>query len=149
MLPTGEYHLGGCMRAVEWRFVSGGFDDGGPARAWLRSRVCLLPSEPMTPWQRAVLLSDASSGISGPHSVSDVAPINCDLTLTMHRDPIGEWLHLDSVTSIVKWGGGTTVTALADQSGALGGALQTLHVAARHLDRAHDRRAPTNGDERA
>src|SRR5699024_9947207 len=39
----------GYGRAIEWRFVTGGYDKLGPAQVWARLRVPLVDGEPTSP----------------------------------------------------------------------------------------------------
>jgi hypothetical protein len=57
--------------------------------------------------------------------------INVDLTVVLRRDPVGEWLLLDAVTTIGDQGTGLAETTVADAHAACGTALQTLLVAPR------------------
>jgi hypothetical protein len=125
----GSGHLGGYLSAVEWRFVSGGFNSPGPAVAWGRPLVPLVPGESLSPMGRALLLADSGSGISMALDPAKYLFINVDLTVALHRDPQGEWVLLDSATMIGGGGTGLTGTRLSDRSGVVGKCLQTLIVA--------------------
>jgi len=57
--------------------------------------------------------------------------INVDLTVHLHRLPAGEWVCLDAITIAEPEGLGLSDTALYDERGPLGRALQTLLVARR------------------
>ena len=54
--------------------------------------------------------------------------INPDLTVTLHRLPDDEWVCLDSGTRLGPAGVGTAESALWDERGSLGRAIQTLLV---------------------
>ena len=54
-----------------------------------------------------------------------------DLTVILPRDPAGEWLLLDAVTTIGDKGTGLAETTLSDAGGPCGTALQTLLVSPR------------------
>jgi Thioesterase-like superfamily len=125
----GSGHLGGSLSAVEWRFVSGGFNSPGPAVAWGRPQVPLVPGESLSPMGRVLLLADSGSGISMALDPAKYLFINVDLTVALHRDPQGEWVLLDSTTMVGGGGTGLTETRLSDRSGVVGTCLQTLIVA--------------------
>ncbi len=57
--------------------------------------------------------------------------INVDLTVILPRDPAGEWLLLDAVTTIGGVGTGLAETAVSDVRGRCGTAIQTLLVTPR------------------
>jgi Thioesterase-like superfamily len=122
----------GYGTAMEWRYVSGGgLDVPGPAAAWMRPTIPLLPGEKMSPMCRALLAADSGSGLSAVLDLKSFAFVNVDLSVMLERDPAGEWLLLDAVTAIGPSGTGVARTALADQSGPVGRALQALLVAPR------------------
>jgi len=118
----------GYVSAVEWRLVTGGFDEYGPGRAWTRSRIPLVAGEETSPMCRALVVADSGSGIGIALDPLKFLSINVDLTLTLPRDPVGEWLLLESVTTIGERGTGLAETTLSDSEGACGRAMQTLLV---------------------
>jgi len=75
-----------------------------------------------------VLVADSGSGVSASVDFSKWLCINVDLSVSLHRDPAGEWVLLDSVTITDPDGTGLAVTRLADVNGAVGRGLQTLVV---------------------
>jgi hypothetical protein len=125
-------HAGGYLSAIEWRFLPGaGFHQLGPGRAWTRPRIPLVAGEESTPMSRALIVADSGSGVSASLDAAQYLFINVDLTMVMPRDPIGEWLLLDAVTTISETGTGVSETTLSDTRGPFGTALQTLLVAPR------------------
>jgi hypothetical protein len=125
-------HMTGYLRAIEWRYVAGGgFDTPGPAVVWARPKIPLLPGEALSPMGLALLLADSGSGVSATLDPVRFLFINVDLTVILRRDPVGEWLLLDAVSTIGDQGTGLAETAVADPRGGCGTALQTLLVAPR------------------
>ena len=57
--------------------------------------------------------------------------INVDLSVHLHRMPVGEWVCLDAVTLPEANGVGMADTRLLDERGPIGRAAQTLLVAER------------------
>jgi Thioesterase-like superfamily len=121
-------YMGGYMSAIEWRPVAGSLDKPGPGIAWTRARLPLVAGEEISPFARAALVADSGSGVSASVDFSQWLCINVDLTVSLHRDPAGEWVLLDSVTITDPGGSGLAVTRLADKNGAIGRGLQTLLV---------------------
>lgn len=126
---TGEdvgYHT-----AMDWRFVAGGFNDPGPATAWMRPRVPIVAGEDISPLQRVLVAADSGNGISAALNPRRHLFINTDLTVHLHRHPETEWICLDASTTL----NGTTIAAvgtdLYDQHRHLGRAMQTLVIAER------------------
>jgi hypothetical protein len=125
----GSGHLDGYLSVIDWRFVSGGFDSQGPCLAWGRPRIPLLPGEELSPMERTLLLADSGSGLSLTLDPARFLFINVDLTVVLQRDPEGDWLLLDCVTTMGGQGTGLAQTQLSDQAGAVGTGAQTLLVA--------------------
>jgi len=119
-------HEDGYLASIELGFTAGSFAEPGPAMAWGRQRIPLLDGEHPTPWQRVLLLADSASGISLALDPSQYPAINCDLSVTVHRDPVGEWIGLDAQTTISSGQGATTTATLLDRSGPIGTATQAL-----------------------
>lgn len=82
----------------------------------------------MTPWQRVLTVGDSGSGISACAPPALHPAINCDFTVVLHRDPVGEWIGMDSRTLATPGEGAMTQTSVFDAAGAAGLATQTLVV---------------------
>jgi hypothetical protein len=135
-LPVAETPLawegaftGGYIRAIEVRQTSGVFAAAGPGAAWFRPRVSLVEAEEPSAFQRAAMVADSGSGVSQGVDHRGWLAINVDVTLSVHRDPVGEWIHLDSHTVVGAEGIGRTDTVLGDPEGEFARATQTLLVA--------------------
>jgi acyl-CoA thioesterase superfamily protein/acyl-Coa thioesterase superfamily protein len=119
-------HRDGYLSAVDFRFERGSFDEPGPSMGWGRQLVPLLDGETPTGWQRALVLADSGSGISLALDPTRYPAINCDLSVTLHRDPATEWIGLDAATTINAGSGAMTTTNMFDRQGPIGIATQTL-----------------------
>jgi hypothetical protein len=93
-------HEFGYGQANEWRFTSGGFDQQGPGAAWSRPRIPLIAGEPLTGLQRLLILADAANGVSGTLDWNHWVFIPPGLTVTLLREPVGEWTHLAARTTL-------------------------------------------------
>ena len=113
---------------MEYRFVSGRFLDQGPATVWMRMRDPLVAGESPSPLQRVLIAADSGNGVSATLDWSRYLFINVDLSVHLHRLPAGEWVCLDAITIPEPTGVGLADTALHDERGPLGRALQTLLV---------------------
>lgn len=125
-------HTAGYLSAMEWRFAPGqGFNIPGPGSAWLRQRIPLLAHEPDTGLTRALTVADSSWAVAFElDHVRDLV-INTDVTLALHREPVGEWLCLTSSTAAHPVAGALASGRLDDAEGDCGRILQTLLVAGR------------------
>jgi len=124
-------YLEGYLSAIDWRFVTGNFDQPGPCQAWGRARIPLIEDEEISPMCRALLLADSGSGVSATLDPSAYLFINVDLTVVLQRDPVGEWLLLDALTTMGGTGTGLAETLLSDTTGVVGTGIQTLLVSQR------------------
>jgi hypothetical protein len=116
---------------MDWRFLRGSFREAGPAIAWLKMKVPLLPDEEPSPLVRVLVAADSANGVSCALDPREYLFVNTDLNVFLHRAPEGEWIGMDSKTLLEPSGVGLTDTLLHDRRGPVGRALQTLYVAAR------------------
>ena len=121
----------GYHSAMEYRFVRGDFTELGPATVWMRMGVPLLPAEDPTPLQRVLVAADSGNGVSVTLDWSSYLFINVDLSVHLHRMPVGEWVCLDAETFPEPSGVGMADSRLFDETGQIGRAVQTLLVAER------------------
>ena len=121
----------GYHTAMEVRFASGAFVEPGPAMAWMRMRVPLVEGEETSGLCRVLAAADSGNGISGELDFDRYMFINPDLNVHLLRDPVGEWVGLDSRTTVTTDGIGLADSLLLDQAGAIGRASQSLFVAER------------------
>jgi hypothetical protein len=124
-------HLDGYMSAIEWRFVFGELARPGPATAWARPRLDLVAGHELTPLERVLTVADSGNGVGAPLDVREWTFVNSDLTVLLHRHPVGDWICLEAETTIDPDGVGCAHTRLSDETGALGHGLQTLVVGPR------------------
>lgn len=119
-------HGGGYLSVVDFAFSSGGGDELGPARAWGRARADLVSGERMTGWQHTVVVADSASGVSLATDPMSHPTINCDLVVSLHREPEPGWVHLDTETIGGPGHGVLTDTLLSDDHGRIGRCVQNL-----------------------
>jgi hypothetical protein len=114
--------------AMDVRFVTGGFLEPGPADVWMRMRVPLVAGEAPSPLTRVLVAADSGNGVSAIADPRDLLFVNPDLTVHLHRHPHGEWVRMQSRTTLDPHGSGLATSQLADRRGPLGTALQSLFV---------------------
>ena len=112
---------------VEIRYPPGDTGDPGPTTVWMRT-VPLLPDEEPSPFQRICPLADCGNAISRNAEPDTATYVNTDLTVVLHRDPVGEWLGSSAVSRWEPTGIGMSDALLFDEHGAVGRALQTLVI---------------------
>ena len=111
--------------AMEWRLARGTFGRG-PTAVWMRPRVALVAGETPRPLECLVTAADSASGVApavDPHTTTFV---NGDLTIALHRAPMGEWTCLAAATTGERHGIGLTRARLWDRDGLVGRSLQSL-----------------------
>ncbi len=114
--------------AVEVRYPPNEPTGVGPKRMWMRT-VPLLDDEEPSPFQRICPLSDCGNAVSRNANPDEgYRFMNTDLTIMLHRKPVGDWLGMDSVSRWEPTGHGISDSLLFDQHGAVGRALQTLII---------------------
>ncbi|WP_249644058.1 thioesterase family protein [Nocardia sputi] len=121
----------GFHTAIEYRFVSGSFTEPGPATCWIRIKHPIVAGTDPSPLERTLAAADSGNGVSAILDWSKYLFINTDLTVTLHRQPAGEWVCLDAVTYPQPHGMGMAESALYDEKGPLGRSTQTLFLGTR------------------
>jgi acyl-Coa thioesterase superfamily protein/acyl-CoA thioesterase superfamily protein len=132
--PTGVevgYHTG-----MEGSFVRGDFTELGGAIAWMRMRYPLIAGEAVTPLSRVLIAADSGNGVSSALDYRRWIFINPDLTVYLHRYPVGEWVCLDAETTATRRGVGLATSTLHDLQGPIGRGLQSLFIADRESGRS-------------
>jgi hypothetical protein len=124
---TEGFHLSG----MEIRFTKGAFTERGPATVWFRFARPLVEGEDPTPAQRVVAAADFGNGVSRVLDWRRFLFVNTDLTVLLHRDPVGDWVALDASTAVHEDGRGVASSVLHDVAGSIGSSHQTLFVAPR------------------
>jgi Thioesterase-like superfamily len=120
--------LGFHAEAVELRFVKSSMLIPGPGTMWARLKQPILASAPAVGVPLAVALSDFGNAVSSVVDMEQWSYINADLTVSLHREPVGEWICLDGVTRVSSLGVGQAMTSLHDVEGPIGRASATLLI---------------------
>jgi hypothetical protein len=122
------WSTGGYLEAIRWEWVEGGFEQPGPAIAWTEMLVDLVAGERPTPLQHLLAVADSASGISAVGSPAAWLFVNTDLTVHIHRAPVGERIWMSGHTLINSAGVGLTTSTLGDSLGSLAAGAQSLFV---------------------
>lgn len=129
MADTG--HVMFALEGVEHRVVAGRFEDPGPATDWIRLAVPMVGGREPTPLERVVAAADFGNGVSKWFEMEDALFLNPDLSVNLHRLPVGEWVCIDAVTRLGAEGVGLAESLLFDEQGPIGRATQSLLVEGR------------------
>jgi hypothetical protein len=115
--------------AMELRYAAGGWLSSGPATVWFRLTCPVVEGWPVTPAMRAAAAADFGNGISMLLPFEEWSFVNPDLTMYLDRPPVGDWVCLDATTTVrAETGLGMAQSALFDEDGPIGRALQTLVI---------------------
>lgn len=120
--------LPGYIDAVEWRWVTGDWAQQGPGEVWGRPRVPLVEGEESSPLQRVAVVGDSSNGIGSPLDMRRWLYVNTELSIHVHRPPVGEWTGVRSSSVIGPTGLGTATGMVFDETGHVGRTTQNLVV---------------------
>lgn len=121
----------GYGNAVEWHFVKGDFTELGPSVVWTRQRIPLVAGEAPTPAQRLLVVADSVNGLSVELPMHEWFSIPPTMTTTFERRPEGEWILLDTTTTIGPDGTGLAQGTAHDELGLVAAIAQPLMVARR------------------
>lgn len=106
----------------------GGFRQPGPAAIWFRMDRPLVEGRETSAAMRAVMTGDFCNGVSSVLDFQAWTFLNGDLTVSLARPPVGEWILLDAETWIGPAGSGLAFARLADRHGYFGRAIQSLVI---------------------
>lgn len=121
----------GYLGSVEWAPLAGSFYAAGPAVMWTRLRGQVVAGQEPTPLERVMAVADSGNGVSQVFPLATTYFINPELTVHLHREPVGEWVLLDATTVASAGGVGLATSALSDAIGPVGRGAQSLLVAPR------------------
>ena len=101
-----------------------------PLRAMVvaRPRVTVVEGFEMSPLERLFSIVDSASGVSSRLDIRKWYAINTDLTVHLHRQPVGEWVGMTARTSIGPDGIGLATSTVHDVEGPVGTTAQALFV---------------------
>jgi len=116
----------GFWLAVDVRTARGSWAEIGPGAVWFRLRQPVVAGEEISPLQRAVAAADFGNGVSAALERGRYLFINPDLTIYLHRLPVGEWVAIDAVTHAESHGVGVAESVLVDEGGRVGRSVQAL-----------------------
>jgi hypothetical protein len=115
---------GGFIRTLEFRVLPGWRP--GRGRVWLRTNVDLIAGAESSPLARYLGLVDTANGVAVRADPATLLFPNTDLTVHLLRQPVGDWVGLDTTVSFGTGGIGLTSAVLHDVAGPVGRASQTL-----------------------
>lgn len=110
------------------RAARGGFAKPGSSAIWYRVDRPLVEGAPISQVMRAAVASDFSNATSVALDFRHWTFLNADLTISLARQPVGDWILLDGDCWIGPDGAGLAMARLGDQRGYFGRAVQSLVI---------------------
>jgi Thioesterase-like superfamily len=108
--------------------VRGAFLQAGPAAIWYRVDRPIVEGAAISQAMRAVIAADFCNGTSSVLDFDQWTFLNADLTVSLARAPVGDWILLDAESWIGPDGAGIAAGRLADTQGYFGRAVQSLVI---------------------
>jgi hypothetical protein len=121
----------GYMSAIDIRAARGSLTARGPGAFWGKMLYPLVPDEEPSPVERTLVIADSGNGASLEIDVARWFSLNTELTVHLHREPVGEWICLDAQTTLSHGGTGIATSVLSDLDGPIGVGAQALLIAPR------------------
>jgi hypothetical protein len=116
------------LEGVSARLATGIERRPWPAALWFRANQPIVEGAAVSPLMRAAIAADFCNGVSSPLDAKQWTFINGDVTLSLARLPIGEWILVNAETWLGPDGGGVAVARLGDETGYFGRAAQSLII---------------------
>jgi hypothetical protein len=108
--------------------VRGGFLKPGPGAIWYRIDRPIVEGAAISQIMRAVVAADFCNGTSSVLDFDEWTFLNADLTVSLARAPVGDWILLDAEMSVGPDGAGIAAGRLGDSRGYFGRAVQSLVI---------------------
>jgi hypothetical protein len=116
------------VKGISMRAALGRFGVPGPGAIWYRVDRPMVEGAGLSQAMRAVVAADFCNGTSAALDFRQWIFLNADLTMSLAREPVGDWILLDAESWIGPDGAGLAMARLADQCGYFGRAVQSLVV---------------------
>jgi hypothetical protein len=116
------------LGTMSMRPAFGRFIEQGRAAIWFRANLPLIEGVPLSPLLRAVIASDFCNGTSPMLDFRAWMFINADLTISLARQPVGDWILVNAESCAGPDGAGLSMARLGDSRGYFGRVIQSLVV---------------------
>jgi acyl-Coa thioesterase superfamily protein/acyl-CoA thioesterase superfamily protein len=127
-IEDAEFSSSPFLTGMSLRAARGSFGVPGPGAIWYRADRPLVEGFAISQTMRAVVAADFCNGTSAVLDFRQWTFLNADLTVSMARQPVGEWILLDAESWIGPDGAGLAMAKLADVNGYFGRVVQSLVI---------------------
>ena len=101
----------------------------GPRKLWLRLLIPIVADQEPSGAQRAVAAADyGTNGTYARLPFAQWSYMNADLTVSLSRAPVGEWIGLETDGIVQPTGTGLSIAQIYDQGGRVGQSAQSLLI---------------------
>lgn len=108
----------------------------GRARTWVRSRMRLLPDEPIRAASRLLALVDIVNGVAPRKDLRELGFPNVDITAYLFRAPESDWIDFGATVGFGSAGHGLSYSIIHDEHGRIGAVSQSLMLRRRMISSA-------------
>lgn len=122
--PLPQYH----GAAIASRVARGDRSQPGPLAAWMKLKLPFIDGVANSPAVRVAAVADFGSGLSWVLPFDRFLFSNADVSVSLLRAPVGEWIGVDAVSRFADCGTGSAVSTLYDEKGYIGTCMQNLVV---------------------
>jgi hypothetical protein len=126
--PEVDFSSSPFVTGISVRAARGQFGVPGPGAIWYRVDRPLVEGFAISQAMRAVVAADFCNATSPTLDFRDWTFINADLSVSLARQPVGDWILLDAESRIGPDGAGLAMARLADEHGYFGRAVQSLVI---------------------
>ena len=128
VIEPADFSQSPFLSFMSLRSARGRFARPGPGAIWYRVDRPLIEGAPLSPAMRAAVASDFCNATSVALDFRQWTFLNADLTISLSRQPVGDWILLDGDSWIGPDGTGLATARLGDRHGYFGRAVQTLVI---------------------
>lgn len=115
--PPGPVNMDGLW---DVRYISGRIGEYGQRRQWMRETRALVGDQALTPFARVAAGVDFVSPLANTGDAPGYSFVNSDLSLYLHRLPVGEWIGYETISHEATDGVGLAHCNLYDVEGRIG-----------------------------
>jgi hypothetical protein len=127
-VESADFSSSPFVSGMSLRAARGGFAQPGASAIWYRVDRPLVEGAPVSQVMRAAVAADFCNATSVALDFRHWKFLNADLTISLARPPIGDWILLDGDCWIGPDGAGLAMARLGDQRGYFGRAVQSLVI---------------------
>lgn len=96
------------------------WNERGNSTSWVHWPHAIVDEQPVSQLEQVCLLSDLGNGTGQFNFQPGMGTINADIQLSLHRNPVSDWLALSSRILVTESGIGVIKTDVFDQQGEIG-----------------------------